>query len=250
MIRRLSLLLTFFVLAACALPLGNQPPTSTLTTPAPRPQATARPAPTRPPARTEAPAASTPAATQPSPLPTQPPDALDEMANIAAAVPAARDQIALAEAFRNTGDLPAVARTAPLDVKVGDDEKFWVSDQLNDTSYEVTAQLRYAGPVVLMYVDTSLDVRQADIERSAKDFEQRIYPRTRQLFGEELAPGVDGDPRLTILNTALRGAGGYFSASDTVIKAANRFSNERDMFVIGVNSYPIGSDSVRRDSGA
>jgi len=107
---------------------------------------------------------------------------------------------------------------------------------------QIQTRLRYIGPNVLMYVDTNLTVDQALIERSAMLFEQRIYPRNRMLFGPETAPGIDGDNRLTIVNTLINGAGGYFSPNDRVVKAANRFSNERDMFVIDLGSYPIGTD--------
>jgi immune inhibitor A len=165
---------------------------------------------------------------------------VDDPARIAAAHPAERDQVALAKAFKKVGEIPTVARTTPLEVNVDDVETFWVTDFNNNTNYQVTATLRYAGPVVLMYVDSSIEVDQADIERSAKEFEQRIYQRDRELFGQELSPGIDGDVRLTILNTPLRGAGGYFSSADGVVKAVNRFSNQREMFVVG--SIPLGSD--------
>lgn len=163
-------------------------------------------------------------------------------ARIAAARPQPRDEIALTEAFRGTGPLPRVARTRPLDVKVGDVETFWMSDPATGENRQIQARLRYAGPHVLMYLDTDLTAEQALIERSATIFEQRIYPRSRTLFGAETAPGVDGDPRLTILNTLIQGAGGYFSPNDRVVRAANRFSNERDMFVIDLGSYPLGTD--------
>ena len=170
---------------------------------------------------------------------------VDDPARIAAAEPLERDQTTLVEQFKNTGDLPDVARTTPLEVAVGDVETFWVANVLDDTNYTVTARLRYAGPVVLMYVDTSVEdeVDQEDIEQSAATFEEEIYPRTRELFGEELSPGIDGDPRLTILNMPVQGAGGYFSSADGVVKAVNRFSNEREMFVIGIDSYPLGTDA-------
>ena len=166
-----------------------------------------------------------------------------ELAAIAAAQPQPRDQTILKEDFTGT-TIPMVARTTPLEVKVGDVESFWVADAANNTNYQIKARLRYAGPVVLMYVDTEVDstITQSDIEASAKRFEQEIYLRDRAIFGSERSPGVDGDPRLTVLNTAVRGAGGYFSSADGVTKAVNRFSNEREMFVIGINSYPIGSD--------
>lgn len=197
---------------------------------------------TRPPATLEPAATPTQPSVEATALPTTQPVSSEDERIADAPAPAPRDEIALAEAFRKTGPLPRVARTTPLEVQVGDIEQFWVSDLVDTRHYTVEAELRYAGPVVLMYVDTSLEVDQALIEQSARDFEQQIYPRNRQLFGNEPEPGIDGDSRLTVLNIRLRGAGGYFSSNDGIVKAANRFSNERDMFVINIISYPIGSN--------
>ncbi|MBC8163716.1 MAG: immune inhibitor A [Roseiflexaceae bacterium] len=118
-----------------------------------------------------------------------------------------------------------------------------MADALADENYQVSARLRYAGPNVLMYIDTAFDAEtpQENIERAAQDFEQRIYPRSQELFGRERSPGVDGDPRLTILNTDVRGAGGYFSSADGVTTQVNRFSNQRDMFVISAGADWIGT---------
>ena len=151
--------------------------------------------------------------------------------------------MALAEALKGIGNVPAVARTTPLDVHVGDVETFWVASFLDHSNFQVEAKLRYAGPVVLMYVDTRIEanVDQAAIEQSAHEFEQKIYQRNHALFGTEATPGVDGDPRLTVLNALVPGVGGYFSAADGVVKAVNRFSNEREMFVINVTSSSFGS---------
>jgi hypothetical protein len=166
----------------------------------------------------------------------------DDEARIAAARAIPRDEAALSEALRGTGTLPRVARTTPLDVQVGDVETFWVSDPATGQNRRISAELRYAGSHVLMYVDTALNPDQRAVEQSAKTFEQRIYPRNRLIFGNERAPGIDGDARLTIVNTLIRGAGGYFSPTDAVVRGANRFSNERDMFVIDLGSYPLGTD--------
>ncbi|NJO83087.1 MAG: hypothetical protein HC828_09885 [Blastochloris sp.] len=254
MARRLSFVLLIVTLAACSLENSPAPGDSNRPDLAPPIQATVDTAQTA----TQAPQQPqpTPSANQDATPQIAPPatvdgsagvSAIDDLARIDAADPAARDQTALVEAFKG-GDLPDIARTTPLDVQVGDVETFWVSDILNDTNYEVTARLRYAGSSILMYVDTTVEdaVDQADIERSGKQFDTEIYPRNRALFGEEPAPGVDGDPRLTVLNTPLRGAGGYFSSADGVVKAVNRFSNEREMFVIGINSYRSGPTPTRR----
>lgn len=234
--RPFSLLLISLVLVSCVPnPFASAPTAMPAPTTVPAPTAVPAPAPTTQPAPTIAPNATT------APMPKAAPS--NELAVIAAAQPQPRDQTKLKEDFTGT-DLPEVARTTPLTVKVGDVESFWVADSSNDTNYQVKARLRYAGPIVLMYVDldADADVKQRDIEASAKRFEQEIYPRDRKIFGSERSPGVDGDPRLTVLNTAVRGAGGYFSSADGVTKGVNRFSNEREMFVIGIDSYPIGTD--------
>jgi immune inhibitor A len=241
-----GVLLAALAIAACSLPFDERPPPEATATTTARLAATAGlPATTAdtPPSPSAAPAAqqtaAQPNAAQPTPIPAT---ASDELARIAAAEPLARDQLALAEALKGIDDPPAVARTTPLDVKVGDVEQFWVSDQGTNTNYQIEARLRYAGPVVLMYLDTTIEADQAAIEQSARQFEQEIYPRNRQLFGAESSPGIDGDPRLTIVNTALRGGvAGYFVGSDGVVEAVNRFSNQRDMFLMSVNSYSFGT---------
>lgn len=239
--RRFSLLFLALFLTACTLPFQRQaatpvPPTASRPTATARPQATAKPRATQPPAQ-PTPVSATPAAT-PAPQDVQTDDALSLLADI----PPLRDPLELAQDFENAGQLPAVARDKPLEVQVGDVQSFWVSNQTTNENYQIQATLRYAGPIALMYVDNSLNVDQADIERSAREFEQRVYPRNRAVFGEEVNPGVDGDTRLTILTTNVDGAGGYFSPGDGVVQGANRFSNERDMFVISQDSYPLGTD--------
>ncbi|NOK63829.1 MAG: hypothetical protein GFH27_549283n61 [Chloroflexi bacterium AL-W] len=228
-------------LTACTLPFNQPILTEGATVPRPQNAATA---PVE--EQTEPPTAIPDTQTQPTDIQNDTTngattDNLEELANT---TPADRDQVALVEALTGN-DLPEFARTEPLDVQVGDTETFWVSDILNDSNYEVDARLRYAGPHVLMYFETAVDdqIRQEDIDRAAQEFEERIYPRNRALFGEELSPGVDGDTRLTILNITLQGAGGYFSSADSVVQEVNRFSNEREMFVVGLNSFPVGESS-------
>src|SRR5262249_39724550 len=234
MLRRFTMLMMTFTLAACAMPFDPPPTPVALAPTAARPAELAATMPAT------APAPSQPASTTSVPAI---PDDLDDPSRMAGSAPAPRDQVALAEAFKGIGDVADVARTTPLDAKLGDVETFWVVDFASNTNYQISAKLRYIGPVVLMYVDTTIEasIDQAALEQSAKQFEQEIYPRDRALFGHEASPGVDGDPRLTILNAPVRGVGGYFYSSAGVVKAANPFSNEREMFVINVGSGSFGS---------
>ena len=126
--RSLLVFLSAFALGACALPFGPQStPDSNAPTSAALPtRMIATPAPTA--MRFDA---------SPTPDDATAKLPLDSPETIAAAKPAERDQVALAEAFKGIGDIPTVARTTPLDVKVGDIETFWVSDLANNSNYQV-----------------------------------------------------------------------------------------------------------------
>jgi immune inhibitor A len=158
-----------------------------------------------------------------------------------------RDQVALARMLGtcrpDPAACPAVARTTPLDVQPGETRSFFVSNIDTDSNSEIVAELRYIGPVVLMYVEVGLSFDQAALEAAARRFEQEIYPRTRALFGSEAQPGVDGDQRLTVLNASSPGGGvlGYFAARDSVPRQVNRFSNEREMFFMNIEALSFAS---------
>lgn len=137
---------------------------------------------------------------------------------------------------------PSAPDGAALVTQPGQSEEFWVFDEGSGGAYQVSATLRYAGEKTLMYVDNRIEVDQQDLEHAALEFEVHIYQRTRDLFGSEVPLDFAGDPRLTILHTPLASAGGYFSQADTEPVEVNRFSNQRNMFVIGSNSYLPGDD--------
>ncbi len=239
------MLLLALLLAACAPAALGPPPASS-----PRPPASAAPiasalaigatpaAPSRAPAPSPT-AAPPPAATSAA--------AADLVAIDAGAPRLARDEVQLARELGtcrpDPAACPSVARVTPLDVQVGEVRSFWVTDFNADSQRQITAELRYAGPVALMYVEQGLTYRQADLERAAKSFEQEVYPRTRAIFGSEVQPGVDGDTRLTILNAHSPGGSvlGYYSSQDSLPAKVNRFSNERDMFFMNGDALPFNS---------
>ena len=224
--------------AACARVLPPTPPPPT-TAPAATSLPAAPTAPALPPTATAVP-------TSPPSPPNDPPPPLDlaaQLADIAAAQRIPNDRVRLARAL--TGDLQIadVARTQPLDVQVGAVRQFWVSDIVANRNEQIMAELRYAGPIVLMYVEQGAAVDQAALEQAARTFEDQIYPRTRSLFGSEAQPGVDGDNRIVVLNVARITGGiiGYFSARDTVPQSVNRFSNEHEMFYMNLSALQPGT---------
>jgi immune inhibitor A len=163
-------------------------------------------------------------------------------------LPPRRDQVQLAHEFGRAQSLEHVARTKPLDVQVGDKERFNLVEFSADPAvparhYTITATLVLALEHALVYVEDGIEVDLEALKRSAREFNDKIYPHNRELFGSEWSPGVDGDPRLTILNARIPGVGGYFSSNDTVPKSVNRFSNEREMFYINIEARRPGTDS-------
>lgn len=154
----------------------------------------------------------------------------------------ARDLVELGYQYGLSESTERVARTEPLDVQVGDTQIFNVVNGETDQRFEVSATLRVALEHVLMYVEDGVEVDQAALERSARQFNDQIYDRNRELFGSEWTPGVDGDPRLTVLNARIPGVGGYFGGSDQVPRSANPFSNEREMFYINIDSFEPGTE--------
>src|SRR3989344_8298786 len=70
-----------------------------------------------------------------------------------------------------------------------------------------------------------------DLEALASEFDNVIYTKSIQFWGSEPNPGIDGDPRITILLEDLAsGSGGYFESVNLYSKTQEPQSNEREMF--------------------
>ncbi|HLF25978.1 MAG TPA: hypothetical protein VJG32_06555 [Anaerolineae bacterium] len=131
-------------------------------------------------------------------------------------------------------DTPETECTTASEYDLGDQEVFHVSNTDTLEQFDVTATLIGKEPNVYMWVDNQwLDLIDRDAALDAgREFDQKIIPRNRALFGAEWSPGIDCDPRLHILNTSNTSAGGYFSSTDSFVQAVRSDSNEREMFVI------------------
>ena len=80
------------------------------------------------------------------------------------------------------------------------------------------------------------------MEQIGDDFESIVYPTVARLFGSEWTPGVDSDPRITILHADL-GGGRLLQRRRRVPGAAlRRRSNEREMLYI--DSENLGAPGV------
>ena len=152
-----------------------------------------------------------------------------------------RDQVALLERLKPAvGFAPALVAT-PSPRLVGAVESFWVGDQDRNEHFLITATLRYVTPHAYFYVDNSQRYDENGLRNSAETFGSKTFPTNIRVFGDYWRPGLDGDHRVTILNTLTPGAGGYFSSADEYPLQVNRYSNQRRMIYVDIKSYPIGT---------
>ena len=79
------------------------------------------------------------------------------------------------------------------------------------------------------------------LRQAAEEFERRIHPVVTGATGDVWNPGVDNDPRLTVLHTPLTFAAGYFGSRDEFTKATHPKSNEREMIYMNTSLEPGGA---------
>ena len=135
-------------------------------------------------------------------------------------------------------DTPEFDCSSAPEYNIGDETTFEVSNSDTFEQFTVTATLLAREPNVYIWVDNdwlSLVDRSA-AEQAAREFDEKILPRNRELFGTEWSPGIDCDPRLHVLNTSNTGAGGYFSSVDQYTTLVRSDSNEKEMFYIDIEN--------------
>ncbi|PIQ92570.1 MAG: hypothetical protein COV69_02330 [Parcubacteria group bacterium CG11_big_fil_rev_8_21_14_0_20_39_14] len=75
-----------------------------------------------------------------------------------------------------------------------------------------------------------------NIDSLAKEFDNVIYPKLTKFFGDIWLPGIDNDPKITVLLLPLKGeVGGYINYSDEYSKDDFPTSNEREMFYLNTS---------------
>ena len=155
--------------------------------------------------------------------------------------PPDRDLAELAVRLRGAEvDEQPVEPAPPL--SVGHEEDFWLKDLDDGTGYRITATLHIVSDNAYWFVDNAVSVDREGLERASRRFEDEVRPAVVGTFGNIRSPGIDGDPRLFVLHSELRGAAGYFGSADSFSSSVHPHSNEREIFYIDVSVLPPGSD--------
>jgi immune inhibitor A len=155
-------------------------------------------------------------------------------------VPAA-DSVELAQRLHGAGSIaPPPVNPPPL--VAGERQQLWVTNITGGSIFQVPATLQVVGEHVYLWVEDGANLARTDLERLATNFDRRVYPQTRDLWGSENTPGVDGDPRLHILFAHNLGAGtaAYFARRHTFPAEVFPGSNEREMFFVNLDVFGTG----------
>ncbi|MGH2499456.1 MAG: hypothetical protein ACRDF0_05120, partial [Candidatus Limnocylindria bacterium] len=136
-------------------------------------------------------------------------------------------------------------RTSPPDEAVGTARRFWTYDFAAKRNVQISATLHVMTDHAKWWIADGVRVDERALRATADVFEGRIYPTNRRIYGPEWSPGIDGDPRITILLAPIPGrAAGYFSSADAYPTWVNAFSAEREMIYLNSLAAPLGSESL------
>jgi hypothetical protein len=138
-------------------------------------------------------------------------------------------------------DIPATMAPPATPLQVGDQASFWVSNMDTNENTRVTASLWSIAPHVYFWVQEGVEFKQKDADALTGTFEDKIYPTTREFFGSEWTPGVDGDPHIYILYASGLGnsIAGYFSSVDEYNPLVHEYSNAHEMFIFNADNSPL-----------
>jgi hypothetical protein len=159
---------------------------------------------------------------------------------VQSAVPAPRDLVQLAEAYRGLRAVPQIVNADQPSYEIGRRDSFWISTQNPPTQRQSSATLQLIGRHAYWYVQDGFSAPDDALQRNAAFFDDQTYPRVRQLVGSEPFPGIDNDPRITIFLGDVPQVAGYVTASDTVPTAVHPYSNERDMVYLNLRALKVG----------
>lgn len=138
---------------------------------------------------------------------------------------------------------------------IGESRAFYV-DSYYDASgrTRITADLKHVSGRAYFYADADYfnslaapdqTIFQNNLSSLAAVFDQTIYPKLVSVFGSEPNPGVDGDPKITILlERMFQSAGGYFLNVNGYPKADAQDSNEREMIYLNAIHLNNGNEKA------
>ena len=138
--------------------------------------------------------------------------------------------------------------------KAGDVDEVWTCNIASNTFERTPASLEVVGKHCYVYLEKGQTVPAARLEEIADEFDTRIYPTVTGHFGQEWNPGIDDDPRITLLLMDIKDGyqpkgmytAGYFNPGDEYpegqLPADSKLKgNRREMLYIDLNPADVTS---------
>lgn len=143
----------------------------------------------------------------------------------------------------------ATIRLSPFDIgprvvekppyEVGATQTFFSEEQ------KIDAQLVAASDKLYFWFENSLDVSPEEAQEILNRFEWEYLPKLNYLYGDVWTPGVDNDPRFSILHVAGLDTGdelGFFSSANQYPATIDRTSNEQEIIFLNMEFLELGDD--------
>ena len=121
---------------------------------------------------------------------------------------------------------------------VGDTQSF-VTD-----SGRTTAELIVITEHAYFWFEEGADFDRQRVIAVANEFETDYYPFIAEIFGEAWTPGIDNDPRFSVLHLSTFAGGelGFFDSSDEFPRTVHATSNEQEIIYLNLENLTPGSD--------
>jgi hypothetical protein len=140
---------------------------------------------------------------------------------------------------------------------IGQSRSFFVNKEFDkNLRTSISATLIYIGERLNIYADDSYwntlssDQREklrAGIINFSSEFDSVIYPKETQFWGSEPNPGVDNDPKMTIVLEELNNStGGYFDTSNGYTSDRIADSNQREMIFLDIKVFDRDLETAKR----
>lgn len=131
---------------------------------------------------------------------------------------------------------------------LGQNQAFFIDKNYDNRGQtNLSATLRFSSNRAYFYVEDNYwnnlaqdakDRISNKINSLEQEFDNRIYPMETSFFGSEPNPGIDNDPKLTILLTPLReNVGGYFDTTNEYNQKDASGSNQREMLYVNLAMF-------------
>ncbi|MCY4466661.1 MAG: immune inhibitor A [Chloroflexi bacterium] len=124
--------------------------------------------------------------------------------------------------------------SSPPVYEIGDRENLWVDAGAEAGNVQIDAELRGITDNVLIWVDYPLAYSNWRAQRMAEHIDSEIIEPIHELFQYAAPPGVDGDPRLTIVMAHNEESSwqGIFDKRFALPHDLNEQSNQREMVMV------------------